>query len=80
MLSNALTHFIHKLLLVISLVNVTLWFLFLKEKMSHCGGGGGSKKCGKSVTYYLNGPLSYVRDRKTNNINRMITITKSPVL
>jgi hypothetical protein len=25
--------------------------------MSH-GGGGGSKKSGKSVTYYLNGPLS----------------------
>ncbi len=28
--------------------------------MSH-GGGGGSKKCGKSVTYYLNGPLDNVR-------------------
>jgi hypothetical protein len=25
--------------------------------MSHGGGGGGSYKCGKSVTYYLNGPL-----------------------
>ncbi len=27
--------------------------------MSHgVGGGGGSQKCGKSVTYYLNGPLA----------------------
>ena len=23
------------------------------------GGGGGSEKCQKSVTYYLNGPLCY---------------------
>ncbi len=50
MLSNALTHFIHKLLLVISLVNVTLWFLFLKEKMSHCGGGGGGLKSAERVS------------------------------
>ncbi len=34
-------------LLVISLVKV--------DKTCHMGGGG-SKKCGKSVTYYLNGP------------------------
>jgi hypothetical protein len=37
-------------LLVISLVKV--------DKKCHKGGGGGSKKCGKSVTYYLNGPLA----------------------
>ncbi len=36
-------------LLVISLVKV--------DSKCHIGGGGGSKKCGKSVTYYLNGPL-----------------------
>jgi hypothetical protein len=36
-------------LMVISLVKV--------DKKCHMGGGGGSKKCGKSVTYYLNGPL-----------------------
>jgi hypothetical protein len=36
-------------LLVISLVKV--------DSKCHMGGGGGSKKCGKSVTYYLNGPL-----------------------
>ncbi len=39
-------------LLVISLVKV--------DKICHMGGGGWSKKCGKSVTYYLNGPLCLI--------------------
>ncbi len=38
-------------LLVISLVEV--------DKTCHMGGGG-SKKCRKSVTYYLNGPLTAI--------------------
>ena len=68
---NALTHFIHQFLLVILLVKVNKSYFVLNGKMSHhtgAGGGGGSekyhqmspgggsKKCGKSVTYYLNGP------------------------
>jgi hypothetical protein len=32
--------------------------------MSH--GGGGSKKCGKSVTYYLNGPLLSILIKTTS--------------
>jgi hypothetical protein len=34
--------------------------------MSH-GGGGGSKKCGKSVTYYLNGPLIRIKTILSNS-------------
>ncbi len=43
-----------KFLLAISLVKV--------DKKCHMGGGGegGSKKSRKSVTYYLNGPLTYL--------------------
>ncbi len=42
--------------------NVTRQFLLgislaKVDKICHMGGGG-SKKCGKSVTYYLNGPLA----------------------
>jgi hypothetical protein len=73
---DALTHLIHQFVLVILLVNVNKSFFVLKEKnvMLHRGGGvggqrnvtkchqggGGSKKCVKSVTYYLNGPLKHV--------------------
>ncbi len=31
------------------------------HKKCHKGGGGGSKKCGKSVMYYLNGPLQQIQ-------------------
>ncbi len=33
------------------------------HQVSHGGGGGGSKKCQKSVTYYLNGPLDQVHTK-----------------
>ncbi len=32
----------------------------------HQGGGGGSKKCEKSVTYYLNGPLKPITAKNNN--------------
>ncbi len=38
--------------------------------MSHGGGGGGPKSAGKSVTYYLNGPLGPA----TTTINGQITL------
>jgi hypothetical protein len=60
---NYLTHLIHQFVLVILLVKVNKSYFVLKEKMSrhtwggresekchHGEGGGGSNKCGKSVT------------------------------
>ncbi len=74
---NALTHPMHQFVLVILLVKVKKAILFEgKNVTSHRGGGrgsekchqmspggrgGGSQKCEKSVTYYLNGPLRQVR-------------------
>jgi hypothetical protein len=61
----------HQFALVILLVKVKKSYLFGRKKchVTQGGGGGaggsdkchkispgGSKKCGKSVTYYLNGP------------------------
>jgi hypothetical protein len=75
---NALTHPMHQFVLVILQVKVKKSYLVWKEKMSrHTGpgggcvqrnvtechqGGGGSKKCEKSVTYYLNGPLAKIAE------------------
>ncbi len=63
---DALTHLIHQFVLVILLVNIKKSYFVLKENISRYTGGGGlrnvtkchqggggSKKCGKSVTYYL---------------------------
>ncbi len=66
---NALTHPMHQFELVILLANFKKSYEG-KNVTSHRGGGegvremspnvtrgeGGSKKCEKSVTYYLNGP------------------------
>ncbi len=49
LLPNFSKNVTQQFLLVVSLVKV--------DKKCHLGGGeGGSKKSGKSVTYYLNGP------------------------
>ncbi len=41
------------------------------EAKCHIGGGGGPKKCGKSVTYYLTGPLGLGVDE--DNFSRSAT-------
>ncbi len=56
------------------LIKVNKSYFVLKEKMSrHTGGNGvrerspnvtrGSKKCRRSVTYYLNGPLGFNKSK-----------------
>jgi hypothetical protein len=45
-----------------SLCHVTQGGGGVRRNVTKCltGGEGGSKKCGKSVTYYLNGPIPFV--------------------
>ena len=36
----------------------------LEKVKCHIGGGGGSEKCQKSVTYYLNGPKERNKEKR----------------
>jgi hypothetical protein len=74
---NAVTHLTHQFVLVILLVKAKKSYFVLNEKMSrHMGGGevremapnvtgggrgGGSKNCGKSVTYFLKCSISIIQ-------------------